>query len=89
MLFDSERGDLALIDHGFAFPREGDVRNASVLLDWRRDAGVLELDATEQGALERLIADDALLGLRRYLEADRCEPLAARAEKMLERGTLE
>jgi hypothetical protein len=87
-LFDADRGDLALIDHGFAFPRDGDLRNTSLLLDWRRDVGVMDLADEEISALQRLAGDDELFGLRRYLDADRCEPVAARAAEMLNNGRL-
>jgi hypothetical protein len=88
MLFDTGRNDLALIDHGFAFAREGDVINASVLLGWRRTAGLVELSQAEVDALERLVYHEALLGLRRYLEPDRAEALEVRARRMLETGRL-
>lgn len=87
-LFDSQRGDLALIDHGFAFPRDGDLCNASLFLGWRREAGVLALTDVEKGALEHLLGDDDLLGLRRYLAPDRYQPVAARARRMLETGQI-
>ena len=65
LLFDAPREDLALIDHGFAFARENDVINATILLDWRRRAGLHELVAVERAALEKLIEDDELVGRRR------------------------
>jgi hypothetical protein len=40
LLFDPSRTELALIDHGFAFRREGDMVHASVLVDWRRRPGL-------------------------------------------------
>jgi hypothetical protein len=89
LLFDASRSDLALIDHRFAFPRwQRDVINATILLDWRRRAGLSEIASVEVGALERLLGDADLLGLRRYLEPDRADALEARARNMLDTGNL-
>lgn len=83
LLFDATRNDLALIDHGFSFPRDGDIVNTSILLEWRRTAGLCELAYEEVQALERLVTDGDLLGLRRYLEADRADAAERRARRML------
>jgi hypothetical protein len=83
LLFDADRSDLALIDHGFAFPRDGDVHLHSILLDWRRTAGLCELADEEVTALERLVANDHLLGLRGYLETERADAVERRARHML------
>ena len=88
VLFDASREDFALIDHGFAFPREGDVVNASIFLNWRRRAGLHELVSVELDALGALTADDGLLGLRGYLEQERADALESRAARMLESGRL-
>jgi len=39
-------------------------------------------------AVERLLDDGELLGLRRYLEADRAEALARRAQSMRDMGRM-
>jgi hypothetical protein len=88
LLFDASRDELALIDHGFAFMRDTDVVNVSVLVDWRRRAGLSALTDTEQDALERILGDAALLGVRRYLEPDRADALERRAVRMRETGTV-
>jgi hypothetical protein len=88
LLFDAPKDDFALIDHGFAFPREGDVMHASILLDWRRRAGVHDLAAVELEALRKLTGHDGLLGLRGYLDPERADGLASRAAKMLDSGRL-
>jgi hypothetical protein len=83
LLFDASRNDLALIDHGFAFPREKDIRNHSILLEWRRTANLCELGDDEVRALRKLLDDNALLGLRRYLDEERAVAVAGRARRML------
>jgi hypothetical protein len=88
LLFDPSRGDLALIDHGFAFRREHDPVNASVLVDWRRRAGLTTLTAEERETLNRLLGDGDLLGIRRYLEADRANAFHDRARAMHDSGSL-
>lgn len=88
LLFDPSRADLALIDHGFAFPREHDLRHAAFLVEWRRRAVLDELADIEIAALERLLQDDELLGLARYLEPDRADVLARRAAGMRAAGRL-
>jgi hypothetical protein len=61
--FDASRRDLQLIDHGFAFARENDATHTSILLDWRRSAGLCDLAPPEKEALAPLIAARQLLGL--------------------------
>jgi streptomycin 6-kinase len=65
LLFEAARDDLALIDHGFCFPRDGDIHHNALLVDWRRRSGMCELDDDEAAALRRLLEDEDLLGLRR------------------------
>jgi hypothetical protein len=79
VLFEEARAELALIDHGFAFAREHDLRHAAILVEWRTRAGLVDLVEEELAALELLLGDDELLGLRRYLDPDRAEALAQRA----------
>jgi hypothetical protein len=88
LLFDPSRADLALIDHGFAFPREHDLQHAAFLVEWRRRAGLDELADIEIAALERLLGADELMGLARYLEPDRADALARRAAGMRAAGRL-
>jgi hypothetical protein len=88
LLFDPSREDLALIDHGFAFRREHDPVNASVFVDWRRRAGLATLTADERETLDRLLEDRELLGVRRYLEADRADALRDRAHAMHDSNSL-
>ena len=61
---------MALIDHGFAFSRPHDVINATILLDWRRRAGLQPLAAVEVDAVERLLKDGQLLGLAQIAHDD-------------------
>jgi hypothetical protein len=84
LLFDAGRGELSLIDHGFSFPRDGDVRNTSILLDWRINAGIVQPSDDECAALDRLGAADDLLGLVRYLDHERCKAVINRAERILD-----
>jgi hypothetical protein len=68
LLFDADRSDLALIDHGFAFPRDGDVHNHSILLDWRRTAGLCELASEEvsgSSGLSRMTTCSVCAGILR------------------------
>jgi hypothetical protein len=88
LLFDPSRTDLALIDHGFAFRRRGDDVHMSYLVDWRRRAGLDELTSDEREVVDTLLADEHLLGMRRYLAPDRAESLAERARDMRESGRL-
>jgi hypothetical protein len=88
LLFDPSRDDLALIDHGFAFRRGDDVVHRSYLVDWRRRGNLMELMPEERDAVDTLLADDGLLGLRRYLEPERAESLAERAYDMRDTGRL-
>lgn len=82
MLFEESRAELALIDHGFAFAREQDLRHTAILVDWRMRAGLAELVEVEIAALELLLGGDELLGLKRDLDPDRADALAQRAGAM-------
>jgi hypothetical protein len=88
LLFDASRDELALIDHGFAFRRDADVVVASVLVDWRRRAGLDAITDVECEVLERLLGEGELFGLRRYLDADRADALETRAERIRHAGRL-
>jgi hypothetical protein len=88
LLFDPSRADLALIDHGFAFPRDDDLRHAEFLVEWRKRAGLDQLSDTEIAALEALLQHGELLGLARYLEPDRADSLARRAARMRQSARL-
>lgn len=82
---------LGLIDHGFCFARPGDfVRpdRRSLFLDWRHAHGRETLSAWEHQALDDLLSDPTLYGLRDFLEHDRAQALADRAELMRRRGAV-
>lgn len=82
LLFDPPRSDLALIDHGFAFPRDGDIVNDSILTGWRRRAGLDALTDRERERVALLLEDPELLGMRRCLEPERVEAFERRARYM-------
>jgi hypothetical protein len=84
--WDGER--LTLIDHGYAFARAGDPVNYSEFVRARHARGGAALLAAERTAVDRLLADPELLGMRRYLEAPRADALAARARTMLARDEI-
>jgi hypothetical protein len=81
--WDGER--LALIDHGYAFARPGDILNHSELVAARHSHGAGALLAEERQALTRLFGDPALLGMTSFLEPERARALADRAQLMLTR----
>lgn len=75
---------LALIDHGFAFGRPGDICTSTLFLAARFPQAPL-LRAEERGALEALLAHD-LHGLGGFVSEDRVEALERRAKEMLRTG---
>lgn len=79
---------VGLFDHGYSFGLPGQRSNAAVFVDWRWRSGGQALDGWERDALERVVADDALLGLDSVLSADRGAALRARADRMLAAGTV-
>lgn len=81
--WDGER--VALIDHGYAFARTGDILNHSGLLAARHIHGAAALLVKERDALNRLLASEDLLGMSNFLTGDRAQALAERARQMLDR----
>jgi hypothetical protein len=86
VLWYPEKGTIYLIDHSFSLARPGDNRGESLLLSWREHRGDPSLTKPESTALEKLLASDDLLTLRRFVEADRAEALAGRAQAMFKAG---
>lgn len=76
---------LALIDHGYAFARSGDVLNYSNLVGMRHDTDPV-LSHGERQVLDRLLASPDLLGMRSILEPKRADALRARALQMRSTG---
>jgi hypothetical protein len=82
---------LALIDHGFAFARPGDLMNpnaAAFFAYRRRQPTGHVLMPRELSAVEALLDSGNLHGLREFLTVDRADALQARAEKMLQSKVL-
>ncbi len=82
---------LGLIDHGFCFARPGDfVRpdKRSLFVEWRHEQRLIDLTDPERAVLDSLLADSRLYGLADFLEPDRAQALAGRAELMRRRGTI-
>jgi hypothetical protein len=88
VLWYEERQLLYLIDHSFSFARARANHGASDLVQWRWNHGSRELTEAEIGALGRLLESDDLLTLRRFVDPERVEALAARARRMREAGRL-
>jgi hypothetical protein len=78
----------ALFDHGYAFALPGAILNYSDFVVARHENGAAGLRAEERAALTRLLSDPHLLGLARFLQTDRADALAARADEMLKRGEI-
>lgn len=76
---------LALIDHGYAFARDGDYLNHSFLARKRHDTDPV-LSHSERQVLDRLLASKDLLGMESMLEPKRAKALRVRAEKMRSTG---
>lgn len=74
-----------LIDHGFAFARDGDPLNESHFVDLR-NRWAPQLTAAKVSALDRLLCRDDLLGVAGVLEADRADALRKRARRMRSTG---
>jgi hypothetical protein len=79
---------LTLIDHGYTFAIPGDILNHSDFVAARHSFGAANLLQDERAALNRLVSDPQLLGMRSLLLPDRADALADRARRMLARGEL-
>jgi hypothetical protein len=86
--WDDASNHLMLIDHGYAFARPGDVLNVSAFVDWRWRLGREALESREIEALRSIAQAPDLFGLEGVLELARATALRARAERMLQRGTV-
>lgn len=78
---------LALIDHGYAFARDGDYLNHSDLVRQRHNTDPV-LSHNERQVLDRLLASPDLLGMGSMLEPKRAAALRARAERMRSTGRI-
>lgn len=78
---------ITLIDHGFTFARDGDIKNHSWLVDHRRDVAPT-LSYQEREVLARLTSSPDLLGLAKLLQPDRAAAMRQRAERMLATGRI-
>lgn len=85
---DRGRDELALLDHGFAFPDANGVLVDSMFLDWRLRLGWMRTTPAELEVLGALLASGDLFGAARYLEAERAQHLNERVDKMHRRGQL-
>jgi hypothetical protein len=81
-LFDDSRGELAIIDHGFAFPNDSGTMNCSELLDWRHRLGLAALRDEEREALELVLDTTDCCGVACYLGDRRADAMIARAQTM-------
>lgn len=86
--WDSEAQELGLIDHGYSFALPGHFFNYSAFVTWRWSGSMEQLTVWESDALQQLLASTDLFGLRLYLEQDRAEAVARRADEMLQAGTI-
>lgn len=78
----SDRSEMHLIDHGFAFSKPGDGVNMS-LLQYRRASNDPQLKPQERAALHAVLADQTTHGLQHVLEPVRLQALRDRAREML------
>jgi hypothetical protein len=85
---DRGRSELALLDHGFAFPDTNGVLVESMFLDWRLRLGCGETTPVEKELLEALADSGDLFGASRYLDPERSELMLRRVDAMRERGAL-
>jgi hypothetical protein len=79
---------LGLIDHGFAFARPGQYFNQSFFVAWRWGRDEQALLEPEREALRNLLDSGDMDGLGHFLVPEEVEALAARAERMLARGSI-
>lgn len=79
---------LHLIDHGFAFSRDGDPCNWSALVDLRCTDGRTALTAEERQLCGRIAADRDLLGMAPSLTPERAAAVRSRAERMHQSGEI-
>jgi hypothetical protein len=88
-LWDADEKRLALVDHGYAFARPGDRRNASIFCTWRHQQRSGKLSDDEQEALQRFAGPSGPLGtIEACLEPARAKVLRDRVESMLATGEL-
>jgi hypothetical protein len=73
---------LGLYDHGYSFAASGDYLNDTVFLAWRRAQGAQGLEQWELDALDQVLIDPGLLGLREILLPARADALESRARSM-------
>lgn len=80
---------ITLIDHGYAFAREGDYMNWSNFQTQRfTSAADRDLSSREIAVLDDLIASPDLFGLRDVLEPERAERVLGRAKLMKSLGRI-
>jgi hypothetical protein len=79
---------LTLIDHGYTFALPGAILNYSNFVVARHERGAAALLEEERKTLTRLLADRQLLGMAGFLQRDRADALAARADRMLKRDAI-
>jgi hypothetical protein len=80
---DMSQNRLHLIDQGYAFPRRGEIVNATPLVAIRGALHEVDLTTSEVALLHSLLASGDILGVRPALEDDRADALERRARSML------
>lgn len=86
--WDAATQRLGLIDHGFAFAVPGAPCNASAFVAWRQSQNQGSLRPEEEGALNRLLGSETLLGLGEVLRPEAGLALRSRARRMLVAGAI-
>jgi hypothetical protein len=87
VLWQVQRNQIYLIDHGFGFGRPGDARGAQELQEWRWGYGSRQLSDDEIAALEHVLDSEAF-DLDDYVESDRVKAVLDRAQRMQQGGEM-
>lgn len=86
--WDAASQRVGLYDHGYTLALPGHRLNEAAFVAWRWRTGAQVLEPWEHDALDRLVSDHDLLGLRPILLRDRADALEDRARQMLAAGML-
>ncbi len=86
--YEPSHGEMAMLDHGFAFPNQNGIINECELLEWRHRLELAALTNEEIAALETVIESPDCCGVSRYLGDERAHAMVGRARKMRDTGRL-
>lgn len=88
MRWDASNQRLGLYDHGYSFALPAHYLNDTTFVTWRARQGDSELEDWEVAALDQLLGDVSLLGMRAVLLPERADALESRARRMYEAANL-